>query len=367
MRALITCGGTGGHIFPAIALAQELKQKGCADSIFIIDKSYSTRSMIKKAGFNYHVLGVPKMPYGISIGWFIFLAQLIKARFDVEPIITRVNPDIAVGFGAYISGPVIQAAATMGIKTLIHEQNASFGRANRILFKSVDRVCLSFADSAMKKSAKCILTGNPVRREMIDGFKMTTKQEALSALKFSGSRKTLLVIGGSSGASSINKAVSDMVEILNDKEKDLIQIAHITGHRDIEKVEQAYRVNKIVHWVRGFYDNMPLCYKAADLVLCRAGATTISEIAFFGIPAVLIPYPWAGCHQTENALSLARAGAAVVLAEKELSSNRLKKEIFSIINNEKEIKQMINNMRLFSKPDAASMLARQVMELADVE
>ena len=367
MRILITCGGTGGHIFPAIALAQELKQKRHADSIFIIDKSYTTQDMIKKAGFNYHVLGVPKMPYGISAKWFNFLVKLIRARFDAEPMITKINPDIAVGFGAYISGPVMQAAAAMGIKTLIHEQNALFGRANRILFKSVDRVCLSFANSLVKKNTKCVLTGNPVREEVINGFKMTTKQEALSALKFSDRRKTLLVIGGSSGASSINKAISNMIETLNDEEKDSIQIAHITGYRDIEKVEEAYRVNRIVHWVRGFYDKMPLCYKAADIILCRAGATTISEIAFFGVPAVLIPYPWAGCHQTENAISLAREGAAVVLAERGLSSNKLKKEIFSIINNEKEMKQMAYNMRLFSKPDAASKLAQQVMELANAE
>jgi UDP-N-acetylglucosamine--N-acetylmuramyl-(pentapeptide) pyrophosphoryl-undecaprenol N-acetylglucosamine transferase len=367
MRILITCGGTGGHIFPAIALAQELKRRGFPDSVFVIDKSHNTQEMISKAGFNYHVLDAPKMPYGISLMWFNFLARFIRSRFNAVHIISRVNPDIAVGFGAYISGPVILAAAAMGIKTLVHEQNALFGRANRMLFKTVDRVCLSFDNNLRKKDAKCAITGNPVRRDIIQGFKMITKQEALSALRFSKERNTLLVIGGSSGASSINKAVSEMVKTLDDRRKASIQILHITGYRDMEKIERAYRVSSIVHWVRGFYDKMPLCYKAADLVLCRAGATTISEIAFFGIPAVLIPYPWAGHHQLENALSLAREGAAVVLAEKELTPDRLKKEVFSIINNKEEMKQMANNIRLFSKPDAVSRLACQVMELVDVK
>jgi UDP-N-acetylglucosamine--N-acetylmuramyl-(pentapeptide) pyrophosphoryl-undecaprenol N-acetylglucosamine transferase len=367
MRILITCGGTGGHIFPSIALAQELGKKGHADSVFVVDNSYNTHYAIRKAGFDYHTLNVPKMPYGISVKWFGFLAKLINARFQAEPIIAKINPDIAVGFGAYISGPVIQAAASMGIKTLIHEQNALLGRANRILFKKVDKVCLSFSSQLIKKHAHCVLTGNPVRGEIVNGFKAATKAHALSELRFSAGRKTLLVIGGSSGASSINKAMSDMVKILTNVERDSIQIVHITGYTDIEKVEEAYRVNKIVHWVRGFYDKMSLCYKAADMVICRAGATTISEIAFFGIPAVLIPYPWAGCHQNANAASLAREGAAVVLPQRELSVYKLKKEIFSIINDEKCISRMRRNIRLFSKPDAASRLARQVMELADVK
>ena len=367
MRILITCGGTGGHIFPAIALAKKLRQKGYSDSVFIVDNAYSTQNAVEKAGFKCHALSVPKMPYGISVKWFHFLVKLLSARFRVEPIITKINPDIAVGFGAYVSGPVIQAAASMGIKTLIHEQNAVFGRANRILFKKVDKACLSFSGRGIKKNSKCVLTGNPVREEMVNGFKRSTKQQALSELRFSPARKTLLVIGGSSGASSINRVFSDMAEILNEKEKSSIQIAHITGYRDIEKVEQSYRVHKIVHWVKGFCDNMPLCYKAADIAICRAGATTISEIAFFGLPAVLIPYPWAGCHQDENAASLSRQGAAVFLSQKDLSPERLQKEIFSIINDEKGMRRMRHNMRLFSKPDAASMLAEQVMELADVK
>jgi UDP-N-acetylglucosamine--N-acetylmuramyl-(pentapeptide) pyrophosphoryl-undecaprenol N-acetylglucosamine transferase len=367
MRILIACGGTGGHIFPAIALAQQLNKACNAECIFVIDSSYSTLDMIKKAGFQYHIMNVPKMPYGISVRWFDFLAKLISARFKAEPIVAGINPDVAVGFGAYISGPVMQAACSLGIKTMIHEQNAIFGRANKLLFRSVDKACLSFSNSSVKKNAKCVLTGNPVRNQVLDGFKMLTKQEALSALKFSNRRKTLLIIGGSAGSVSINRAVTGMAEILSEEEKDSIQIAHITGHKDIEKAEHAYRVNKIVYWVKGFYDKMPLCYKAADLVLCRAGATTISEISFFGIPAILVPYPWAGSHQYDNAVCLSRQGAAVMLEDRRLTPARLKKEVFSIINDEKGMMQMKLNMKRFSKPDSAIMLARQVMELANVK
>jgi UDP-N-acetylglucosamine--N-acetylmuramyl-(pentapeptide) pyrophosphoryl-undecaprenol N-acetylglucosamine transferase len=367
MRILITCGGTGGHIFPAIALAQELRGQGHADSVFVVDKAYSTQYAIEKAGFKCHSLDVPKMPYGISANWFNFVVKLVKARFQAEPMIAKINPDIAIGFGAYISGPVMQAAASMGVRTLIHEQNAVFGRANRMLLNRVDKVCVSFLNQLVKKHTHCVITGNPVREEIMKGFKAVTKAHALSELRFSGHRKTLLVIGGSSGASAINKAMSGVAKILTNEEAGLIQIAHITGYADIEKVEEAYRENKIVHWVRGFCNKMSLCYKAADMVICRAGATTISEIAFFGIPAVLIPYPGAGCHQNENAAFLARKGAAVILPQKELCSHRLKKEIFSIINDKEGINQMRQNMRFFSKPDAVSMLAEQVLELADVK
>ena len=363
MRILITCGGTGGHIFPAIGLAQELKRAGHPDSIFVIDNSVTNKELIRKAGFDVLVLDVPKMPYGLSRKWPQFIIKLITSRLNAAPIIAKINPDIAVGFGAYISGPVIQAAASVGIKTLIHEQNAFLGRANRILFNIVDRVALSFNNPLIKKNAKCVLTGIPIRHQLRDGFKTVTNDQALKAFRFSRKRKTLLVLGGSSGAFAINKAMVDMVKILDSKQKDSIQILHISGHKDHDMVEHAYRMNNIIYWVRGFCDNMTLLYKASDMVISRAGAATISEIAFFGIPTLFIPYPWAGSHQKDNATLIAREGAAVILKESGLSPKKLQDSIFSIINDEEGMRRMIKNTRIFSRPDAAKNLAAAVTEL----
>jgi UDP-N-acetylglucosamine--N-acetylmuramyl-(pentapeptide) pyrophosphoryl-undecaprenol N-acetylglucosamine transferase len=366
MRTLIACGGTGGHIFPAITLAQELKRKGYPDSVFVIDEGMVSKELIRKAGFDFMVLAVPKMPYGFSGKWPLFIIKLIISRLNAKPIVAQINPDIAVGFGAYISGPVMRTAGSMGIKTLIHEQNAFLGRANRMLFNMADRVALSF-NSPLKKNAKCTLTGIPIRQELLDGFKTVTNDEALKAFRFSKERKTLLVLGGSRGASAINKAMIDMVKLLPDEKKDSIQIIHIAGHKDCEMVERAYRINKVMHWVRGFYDKMAFSYKASDMVISRAGAATISEIALFGIPALFIPYPWAGSHQRDNAAFIAREGAAVILKESGLSPKKLEHEIFSIISDEDGMRRMVTNMRIFSKPDAAKDLAGAVMELLNAE
>jgi UDP-N-acetylglucosamine--N-acetylmuramyl-(pentapeptide) pyrophosphoryl-undecaprenol N-acetylglucosamine transferase len=366
MRILITCGGTGGHIFPAIALAEELRKRGYADSVFVVDRLSNASEYVERSGFRCHCLNVPKMPYGFSLKWIGFIAKLIHSRLKAGALVADINPDVAVGFGAYVSGPVIQAALSMKIKTMIHEQNALLGRANRILSKKVDKVCLSFKSSQNKKNSRFVLTGNPVRRAMLDNLKTTTKQQALSLLRLSQKRKTLLVLGGSKGASAINKVVSDMTKILNQNEKNLIQIIHITGHSNLESVEQDYRMNQIIYWVRGFYDDMALCYKAADLMISRAGGATIAEAAIFGVPAIFIPYPWAGSHQGENARSIARQGGAVLLEQKRMSAQDLKKNIFSIITDEKGIRQMSFNMRSFSELYAAEMLADQVMELAGV-
>ncbi len=367
MRILIACGGTGGHIFPAIALAQELKGRGFNDIVFVVDNREASREMVKSAGFDCLAFKVPKMPYGVSFEWLVFFFRLISSRLKAEPVVANINPDIAIGFGAYISGPIIQTAASMGIKTLIHEQNVTFGRANRLLFRRAEKVALSFDTPLIKKDPRCVITGNPIRRELLDGFKMLTKEEALAYFKFSDKRKTALVLGGSKGASAINKVMTDMVKILSDDEKDSIQVIHITGDKDRDGVEQAYRINRIPCWVRGFCDKMPLPYKAADLVICRAGAATISEIALFGVPALFIPYPFAGSHQDKNASLLARQGAAVVVNGNEINTDNFKQKLFSLINDKEGLKRMTENIRLFSKPDSAKRLADTVRGCLDAE
>ena len=367
MRIIITCGGTGGHIFPAISLAQELEKKGHNDIIFIIDNSERAKAIIEGAGFSSLALDVPKMPYGFSFKWPSFIIRLIRSRFRAETMLSELNPDIAVGFGAYISGPVISAAKALGVKILLHEQNVVMGRANRLLLDKADRVCLSFEDKLLKDGKKFTLTGNPVRNELFEDLKTVTKNRAVSLLNLDQHKKTLLVLGGSAGASAVNDLLIEFSYSLTEAEKELIQIAHITGKKDLTSVSETYKSNGITYWATDFYERMAILYKTADLVICRSGATTIAEVCLFGIPAIFIPYPGAGYHQRENALAITISGGAVMLEQENLKADDLKKQVFSIINNEKMLKKMVPAMLSHARSDAAEKLADAVEGLTHAE
>ncbi|MFH1868653.1 MAG: undecaprenyldiphospho-muramoylpentapeptide beta-N-acetylglucosaminyltransferase [Candidatus Omnitrophota bacterium] len=365
MRVAITCGGTGGHIFPAIALAGELKRKGYSHIVFIVDDNERAISLIQNSGFDFMVLKVPKMPYGFSIKWPSFFIRLFISRLKAEKILIGINPDVVAGFGAYISGPVVHAAKFIGKKVLIHEQNADLGRANRLLLPKADKVCFSFDNKLIKKSKKYVLTGNPVREELIHDFKSLLKDRAIKHLGLYPGKKTLLVIGGSRGASAINRLFMNMAGNFTKLEKEKIQIVHLTGIEELQAVSQNYSRNGVTHWSSGYFDEMALLYKAADLLICRSGAATITEASLFGVPAIFIPYPLAGNHQSNNAMVVVNSGGAIMLDEEDVTPDILKEQIFSLINN----KDRMNNMRLamhsIFKYNAAARLASELEELAN--
>jgi UDP-N-acetylglucosamine--N-acetylmuramyl-(pentapeptide) pyrophosphoryl-undecaprenol N-acetylglucosamine transferase len=256
-------------------------------------------------------------------------------------------------------------AKTLGKKTIIHEQNINMGRANRLLLKSADRVCLSFNGKPKGAGSKYIFTGNPIRESVLNDFKTLTKNSALSRLGFSAGRKTLLILGGSSGSSAINKLLMHLSYDMTTEEKERLQIIHLTGTADLQLVDEHYNRNNIIHWTRDFYERMGLLYKAADFIICRSGATTIAEMCIFGLPAVFIPYPGAGSHQIENASVITRAGGAMTLKQKNATVNILKKDIFSFIDSEKRLSQMSSMVRSFAAYNAASRLADVVEGLRE--
>ena len=364
MKILIASGGTGGHIFPAISLAQELRRRGYSDILFVSDDRIKER--VKEAGFNFLVIDVPKMPYGISLKWFSFIIKFIASYSKAKNIIKRAAPDIAVGFGAYTSGCLIFAARAFDIKTMVHEQNVCLGRANKFLINKVDKACFSFDNSLLGTDKRFTLTGNPVREEILTDLKTLNKQEALSELGLSLEKKTLLVLGGSSGSKAINNLMIEFVKTLTSLEKAKLQIIHITGNDDLEAVSAVYKNNNINYWTKNFYDRMGLLYKACDIVICRCGAATIAEIALFGIPAIFIPYPWAGSHQRENAKFIARENKAILMDEKRINNEDFKKEIFELFNNQEKVENMSASIRSFASPQAAKNLADIVEELINV-
>ncbi|NQT90125.1 MAG: undecaprenyldiphospho-muramoylpentapeptide beta-N-acetylglucosaminyltransferase [Candidatus Omnitrophica bacterium] len=365
MRILIVCGGTGGHIFPACSLAHELKRRGRSDIVFIIDESAKTAEIVKDAGFTFEALKVPKMPYGLSAKWPSFFIRFLTARAKAERMIDELSPDVVVSFGAYISGPVVTTAKAARKKILIHEQNVTLGRANRLFLKDADRACFSFNNALLGGGDKYVFTGNPIRESLLKDFKTITRAEARSRLGLARNKKTLMVLGGSRGASAINSILVDMARDFKELDKDMVQVIHITGENDLEQVVRTYDKCRITHYARSFCERMGMLYKAADLIICRCGATTIAEICLFGIPAIFIPYPGAGCHQLENADFVAGWGGAIVHKQKDVVPEDLKTQILNLIRDDNKLKEMSAAMRPLARADATLRLADAVGRLVD--
>lgn len=316
MKVIIAGGGTGGHLFPGIAIAEEFLRRSRGDRILFVgtDKGIEKR-VLGDLGFSLETIDVE----GIKGKG---LMKSLKAVIGIPGsliqsvwIIRDFSPELVIGVGGYASGPVVFAARLLGIRTAIAEQNALPGLTNRILGKMVNRVFVSFAQTTKWFHArKVMVTGNPIRQ----GFAAEIKQPTEQNRPF-----TLLVFGGSQGAHAINRA---MLEALDELEslRTRLRILHQTGSKDRDAVADAYQTKGLAAEVLPFIVDMAAAYQAADLLVCRAGATSIAEITAAGKAAILIPFPAAvEDHQTKNAEVLVQAGAAEMISEKELTGARL--------------------------------------------
>ncbi len=363
MKILIVAGGTGGHIFPAISLADKIRQKdSSADVAFCIDKRVDEK-LLNKSNYKYHLLDAPQMPYGISLRWIPFFFRLMVSFYKSAGILNELNPDVVVGFGAYISGPLLTQAKRKNKKIIIHEQNVAMGRANSLLLKISDKIALGFDNPQYKKDARYILTGNPVRAELTEDLNALDKQKALGLLGLDINKKTILVMGGSLGSHIINTAFLQMLNNLSGNILGSLQIIHLTGKEEFAKVQSVYKDIRAEVKVRlyPFFERMGLLYKASDLAICRAGAITVTELCVFALPAILIPYTKAGAHQIENAEFLKEKDAAIMVEEKDFSPAALKGKICSLLENTKKLSVMSKNANLHTGTDAAEKLAEVVL------
>jgi UDP-N-acetylglucosamine--N-acetylmuramyl-(pentapeptide) pyrophosphoryl-undecaprenol N-acetylglucosamine transferase len=292
--------------------------------------------------------------------------RVLKALFKIPVslvqafrIIREFSPDIVIGVGGYASGPVVIAAHFMGIKTAIAEQNALPGITNRILGKFVDRVFLTFSETGgWFSEKKAALTGNPIRQE----FFLKEKEERKSAGRF-----TLLIFGGSQGAHRINMAMLDALKYLKEM-KDRLKVIHQTGSKDLKKVSMAYQDCGMDAEVLPFINDMASVYQSADLLICRAGATSIAEITASGKAAILIPFPFAASnHQVKNAEVLINTGAAEMILDKDLNGELLAEVILRLYRDSKKIKEMEEKSRELGSPRAAEDIVDVCMELAALE
>ncbi len=331
MRLLLAGGGTGGHLFPAVALAQLLLQQDQqAAVLFVGTRRGLEQRLLPKLGLP---LATVDMVGVVGRGWrgkLELLPKLIKSLIQAKKILSNFKPDLVIGVGGYASVPVLLMAKMTGVPYLIHEQNAIPGLSNRLLGKGAKLVCLSYADSGSSfDSARTVVTGNPLRQ----GLESVTTTIANPG--------KILIFGGSRGARAINQAVIKMLPELATWEPKP-EIIHQTGDADFEQVQRAYKdAGFNPQQVVPFIEDMASAYREASLVVCRAGATTLAELTGCGRAAILIPFPFAAAdHQTANAKVLAEKGAAILLPQGELTPERLGALVKQLFDDRLKLKQM---------------------------
>ncbi len=347
MRLLLAGGGTGGHLFPAVALAEQLRMEDPESEILFVgtDRGLEYR-MLPELGWSLRTVDMSGFAgLGLAARGKA-LVKLAGSFMQSRQILKEFKPDVVVGVGSYASVPVLLAANSLRLPTVIHEQNAWPGLANRCLGRWARRICLSFAaaDRAFHHGATT-LTGNPVRKAM----------EACPDITFE--KPCLLVFGGSHGSRAINQALIAATPLLNGW-RDRLRIVHQTGEQDYEEVSQAYADQG---WpdrnVESFIRDMASTYAAATLVVCRAGATTLAELTACGRPAILIPYPHAaGGHQSSNARALAAKGAALMFEEKDLVPAQLASVINDLLQDRTTLQRMASTAKSMTRPGAAARI-----------
>ena len=354
MKIVVAGGGTGGHIFPGIALAEAFeKQDPKTQILFVGTRNEFEVSILARRGLRHMSIAAAGLK-GRSL-WQQVQAvfRVPKGFFQALAIIWRFKPDIVIGVGGYASGPVALAAKLMRKKVVIHEQNVIPGFTNRLLGRISDRVFLSFPDKfTVFDKAKTLLTGNPVRQEIL-----TARREESSPETFN-----LLIVGGSQGAHAVNRAMIEALDHINNPER--IVFTHQTGANDLEWVENAYSRHAMRADVRPFFEDMATAYKNADLVICRAGATTVAELTSLGKAAIYIPFPFAANnHQELNARYVTQVSGGEMLLEENLNGITLADRVNRYVSRPTDLEIMSAKAKALGKPQAAEFIVDECKRL----
>lgn len=365
-RVLIAGGGTAGHVFPALAVARELQRLADVEPVFVGVADRLEARLVPEAGFELHTVAAVPVPRRPSPALLRVPAGVRAAVRQAEAIIDEVDARAVASFGGYVSFPVSWAAGRRGLPLVVHEQNAVPGLANRLASRWAAHIAVSFPGSAdrFRRRERCAVTGNPVRDDMLALDLAARRTPARERFGLAPDRPTLLVFGGSQGARSLNRAVIDAHAHWGEAD---IQILHAAGRSLYGETATAWeraRATTTGPRVRlvDFIDDMGDAYAAADVVLCRSGATSIAELTALGLPAVLVPYPHAtGDHQRHNAEALERIGAARVIADEALTGSRLVQEVLPLLTDPGHHAEVAASARSFGRPDAATNVAQLVL------
>lgn len=362
MKVVIAGGGTAGHINPGIAIAKYIMGKDPeAQILFVGTQRGMETKLVPREGFELKLIRVRGFRRKLSKDTFVAIKELFQGMLEARKIIKDFQPDLVIGTGGYVCGPVVFNASQMSIPTLIHEQNAFPGVTNRILSRFVNRVAISFKESEkfFKATDRVVLTGNPVRKEMLE----VDKSKARKKLNIPADRPLVVVMGGSLGAQRINAAVIEMIK--DHYEKNAFDMIFATGNSQYEDISKQLETcsGEGLQVVPYIYDAANV-YAAADLILCRAGAITSSELTAIGVPCIMIPSPNVTAnHQEYNARALEKQGAAVVILEKDLKAELLYQQISVLLKDREQLARMAKNSKKAGITNAVEKIYSMLQEI----
>ena len=357
-RIIIAGGGTGGHIFPALAIAHALKEKDPAiELLFVGAKGKMEMQKIPEAGFRIEGIEIAGFNRSSLIKNIALPFKLIKSFFQVRKIIHSFKPDAVIGVGGYSSFPVLRYAESKGIPCFIHESNSFAGKSNKLLAKKAKRVFV--ATDGMEiffPASKIKITGNPVRKTIVNSN--VSREEALNFFGLDSNKRSVLVVGGSLGAKSINEAIDAGIQTLTENG---LQLIWQTGKLYREKVSGKSALYQGL-WINDFIDRMDCAFAAADIVVSRAGAMTIAELCVAGKAVIFIPYPYAAeDHQTANAMNLVSKKAGILIKDNE-AAQKLVPVILDLVKDDQKIKELASNIKRLAISNADEQIAEEILK-----
>ena len=361
IRLLVSGGGTGGHIFPAVSIANAVKEK-CPQAEILFVGAEDRMEMEKVPAAGYQIVGLPISGFSRTCLWknFKVLYRLVKSLYKARSIVKKFRPDIAVGVGGYASGPTLWAAARCGVPTLIQEQNSYAGVTNKLLASKAVKICVAYDNmERFFPKERIVLTGNPVRQSLQEIT--CSREEAIAFFGLDPKKKTILIVGGSLGARTLNQSVMAAIDHIPGHEVQLIWQSGSYYEATIRAAMKDKHYDYVVQ--TPFIARMDMAYKAADLVVSRAGAGSISELCLLGKPAILVPSPnVAEDHQTKNAMALSEKGAALLVPDSE-AVNRLIDTAVEIVQNDTLLEKMHQRILALAQRDSAARIADIILEI----
>jgi len=350
---VIACGGTGGHLFPGVAVAQELRSRGHSVRLLISEKKVDAEASAKYGDLDFDTVPAVAKPATLSLKMIPFLWKLWMTIRKCKKLLKSAQADAVLGMGGFTSLPPVLAGSKLGMKALVHDSNALPGKANRLTAKYCDKVLLGMKSASKYFPAKPVeITGTPVREEIEN---LPSREEAAEKFGIDPEKQTVLVMGGSQGAKQLNSLIVEASKAMPE-----VQFLQIAGRFDYDRVV-AELGDAPSHKVLAFCDDMPAAYAVADFAVCRSGASSMTELAYVSLPSLLVPYPYAADdHQTVNAKEFAEEGAAILMQESELDGGTLVAELSAVLDDPEKLKEMTEATDKVAVRDAAERVCKAI-------
>lgn len=362
LRLVIAGGGTGGHLFPGVAVVEAVQELAPSVEVGFVGSPRGIEArVIPELGYPLELIDVPMLKGGGAMGWAKGLGRLPGSGWRARAALKRLNPGLVVSVGGYAAGPFTMLAALSGVPTALMEQNATPGLTNRLLGKVVDRAFVSFEQTvAHFPKIPCDFVGNPVRRSLLELADKFEYQAPEQSAEF-----RVLIIGGSGGAASFNQRLPGDLSALGEQAQKLV-VRHQCGRGRLDEVQGLYDDFSGEVEVVEFIDDMAEAYQWCDLLVCRAGASTIAEVLVLGIPAIYVPFPFAADdHQTKNAQSIAEAGGGIMLSDAQVGDGRMTRLLSGLISNTMALENLAHQARKLGRPEAAETIAQSCLEMLE--